>query len=77
MMATFFRGISPAEADMNLLETARRCELYGAKLHAAQVYSLFLSLYLSHSLCFVCKLHAAEVYSELSLSLSASLQINI
>merc|ERR1719435_922254 len=30
------KGISPGEADMNLLETARRCELYGAKLHPAQ-----------------------------------------
>lgn len=29
-------GQSPAEADLNLLETARRCELYGMKMHAAQ-----------------------------------------
>jgi hypothetical protein len=36
-----FRGISPGEADINLLETARRCELYGAKLHIAQVDKLF------------------------------------
>lgn len=28
-------GQSPAEADLNLLETARRCELYGMKMHAA------------------------------------------
>lgn len=28
-------GQSPAEADMNLLETARRCELYGIKMHEA------------------------------------------
>lgn len=26
-------GQSPAEADLNLLETARRCELYGIKMH--------------------------------------------
>jgi len=26
-------GQSPAEADLNLLETARRCELYGMKMH--------------------------------------------
>ena len=31
------RGQSPAEADMNLLETARRCELYGTKMHPAKV----------------------------------------
>jgi hypothetical protein len=31
------RGQSPAEADLNLLETARRCELYGIKMHAAKV----------------------------------------
>ncbi|XP_059219695.1 FERM, ARHGEF and pleckstrin domain-containing protein 1 isoform X2 [Stomoxys calcitrans] len=28
-------GQSPAEADLNLLETARRCELYGMKMHPA------------------------------------------
>ena len=28
----FFRGQSPSEADINLIETARRCELYGIKL---------------------------------------------
>lgn len=33
----FRRCQSPAEADMNLLETARRCELYGTKMHAAKV----------------------------------------
>lgn len=32
-----FRGQSPAEADLNLLETARRCELYGMKMHPAKV----------------------------------------
>jgi len=30
------RGQSPAEADLNLLETARRCELYGVKMHPAK-----------------------------------------
>uniref|UniRef100_A0A0P5K0I7 Moesin/ezrin/radixin homolog 1 n=1 Tax=Daphnia magna TaxID=35525 RepID=A0A0P5K0I7_9CRUS len=29
-------GQSPAEADLNLLETARRCELYGVKMHPAK-----------------------------------------
>ncbi|XP_018399174.1 PREDICTED: uncharacterized protein LOC108776923 [Cyphomyrmex costatus] len=29
-------GQSPAEADLNLLETARRCELYGMKMHLAK-----------------------------------------
>ena len=33
----FFSGQSPAEADLNLLETARRCELYGVKMHPAKV----------------------------------------
>lgn len=33
----FCRGQSPAEADLNLLETARRCELYGIKMHSAKV----------------------------------------
>lgn len=31
-----YRGQSPGEADLNLLETARRCELYGMKMHAAK-----------------------------------------
>ncbi|XP_012552806.2 FERM, ARHGEF and pleckstrin domain-containing protein 1 isoform X2 [Bombyx mori] len=29
-------GQSPAEADLNLLETARRCELYGIKIHSTK-----------------------------------------
>ncbi|XP_043222146.1 FERM, ARHGEF and pleckstrin domain-containing protein 1-like [Amphibalanus amphitrite] len=29
-------GQTPAEADLNLLETARRCELYGMKMHPAK-----------------------------------------
>ncbi|GAB6019752.1 hypothetical protein CHUAL_001305 [Chamberlinius hualienensis] len=29
-------GQSPAQADLNLLETARRCELYGLRMHAAK-----------------------------------------
>lgn len=32
---SYFSGQSPAEADLNLLETARRCELYGMKMHPA------------------------------------------
>lgn len=32
-----YRGQSPAEADLNLLETSRRCELYGMKMHPAKV----------------------------------------
>ena len=32
-----FSGQSPAEADLNLLETARRCELYGVKMHSSKV----------------------------------------
>ena len=36
-----FRGQSPAEADLNLLETARRCELYGTKMHPAKVNDHF------------------------------------
>lgn len=35
-MLIFSRGQSPAEADLNLLETARRCELYGMKMHPAK-----------------------------------------
>uniref|UniRef100_A0A1I8BGH8 FERM domain-containing protein n=1 Tax=Meloidogyne hapla TaxID=6305 RepID=A0A1I8BGH8_MELHA len=29
-------GMSPAEADFNLLETARRCDFYGIRLHSAR-----------------------------------------
>lgn len=35
-------GQSPAEADLNLLETARRCELYGVKMHPAKVSLFYL-----------------------------------
>lgn len=45
-----YRGQSPAEADLNLLETARRCELYGIKMHPAKVI-LFLFI----------KMHPAKI----------------
>lgn len=38
----FNRGQTPAEADMNLLETARRCELYGIKMTPAKVIIFIL-----------------------------------
>jgi len=44
IMPNVNRGQSPAEADLNLLETARRCELYGMKMHPAKV---------SHTLRFI------------------------
>ena len=31
------RGMTPAAADLSLLETARRCELYGIKMHPGKV----------------------------------------
>ena len=34
-----FSGQSPMEADLNLLETARRCELFGVKMHPVKVNS--------------------------------------
>lgn len=33
----YFSGMSPGESDLALLETARRCDYYGVKLHAAKV----------------------------------------
>lgn len=42
-------GQTPAEADLNLLETARRCELYGMKMHAAKdVEGVPLNLAVAH-----------------------------
>ncbi|KAJ8920884.1 hypothetical protein NQ315_015677 [Exocentrus adspersus] len=42
-------GQSPAEADLNLLETARRCELYGIKMHAAKDHeNIPLNLAVAH-----------------------------
>lgn len=42
-------GQSPAEADLNLLETARRCELYGMKMHAAKdIEGVPLNLAVAH-----------------------------
>lgn len=43
------RGQSPAEADLNLLETARRCELYGMKMHPGKDHeSVPLNLAVAH-----------------------------
>lgn len=36
LLVWFRSGQTPAEADMNLLEAARRCELFGMKMHAAK-----------------------------------------
>lgn len=42
-------GQSPAEADLNLLETARRCELYGMKMHPGKDHeSVPLNLAVAH-----------------------------
>ncbi|XP_044752126.1 FERM, ARHGEF and pleckstrin domain-containing protein 1 isoform X2 [Coccinella septempunctata] len=42
-------GQSPAEADLNLLETARRCELYGIKMHPAKDHeNIPLNLAVAH-----------------------------
>ncbi|XP_059620168.1 FERM, ARHGEF and pleckstrin domain-containing protein 2 isoform X2 [Phlebotomus argentipes] len=42
-------GQSPAEADLNLLETARRCELYGMKMHQAKdIEGVPLNLSVAH-----------------------------
>ncbi|XP_014599699.1 PREDICTED: FERM, RhoGEF and pleckstrin domain-containing protein 1-like isoform X1 [Polistes canadensis] len=42
-------GQSPAEADLNLLETARRCELYGMKMHPAKDHErVSLNLAVAH-----------------------------
>lgn len=43
------RGQTPAEADLNLLETARRCELYGMKMHVAKdIEGVLLNLAVAH-----------------------------
>lgn len=42
-------GQSPAEADLNLLETARRCELYGMKMHQTKDHEgVALNLSVAH-----------------------------
>ncbi|XP_065569964.1 FERM, ARHGEF and pleckstrin domain-containing protein 2-like [Artemia franciscana] len=42
-------GQTPAEADLNLLETARRCELYGVRMHPAKDHEgVPLSLAVAH-----------------------------
>lgn len=43
------RGQTPAEADLNLLETARRCELYGMRMHPAKdIEGVPLNLAVAH-----------------------------
>lgn len=50
MFSFFFAsGQTPAEADLNLLETARRCELYGMKMHPAKdIEGVPLNLSVAH-----------------------------
>ena len=43
-----FSGQSPAEADFNLLDTARKVELYGIQMHAAKVRVLGLRIHGAH-----------------------------
>ena len=38
-----YRGQSPSEADFNLLDTARKVEMYGIRLHAAKVSNVTLT----------------------------------
>lgn len=47
---TVNRSQSPAEADLNLLETARRCELYGMKMHPAKVSNIYTYSYIIYIL---------------------------
>lgn len=45
----YCRGQTPAEADLNLLETARRCDLYGMTMHTAKdVEGVPLNLSVAH-----------------------------
>lgn len=45
----YFSGQTPAEADLNLLETARRCELYGMRMHPAKdIEGVPLNLAVAH-----------------------------
>ena len=37
MLGCICSGQSPSEADFNLLDTARKVEMYGIRLHAAKV----------------------------------------
>lgn len=45
----YCRSQTPAEADLNLLETARRCELYGMRMHPAKdIEGVPLNLAVAH-----------------------------
>ena len=37
LFSVFSRGETPAEADVNLLDTARKVELYGIRMNPAKV----------------------------------------
>lgn len=43
-MVPVCRGESPSEADSNLLDTARKVEMYGIKFHPAKVPQLLYSV---------------------------------
>ena len=40
-VCAYDRGQAPAEADFNLLDTARKVELYGIRVHPAKVSRIF------------------------------------
>ena len=44
MLYCFFSGQTPAEADFNLLDTARKVELYGIRMHPAKVIYMAFSV---------------------------------
>ena len=53
------------EADLNLLETARRCELYGVKMHSVKVITGIISLFTA----VIIKASSTLLHSTLSLSI--------
>lgn len=75
MHALFYSGHTPAESDYQLLEVARRLEMYGIRLHPAKDREgTKLSLAVAHTGVLVFQVDNANIPTQSDTALFLSLQ---